>query len=226
MNSRSATSNTRTARTWARAVAAVGATGVVAVGLVACSNGEEPTDVPGTTPSVITGDQAPPGEVTVPGGSSEKVGAVAKLVDAKNNEVGTAIFTPEGAAVKVTVEVTKGVAAGFHGLHLHSNGVCDPSTTEPFSSAGGHLQVDGHTGHPSSGDLVSLNVLKNGTGTTITTTDAVTLSQIVGKSIVIHEKPDNFGNIPTRYAPSPDQTTMKTGDAGPRLACGVITAKE
>ncbi|MFW0789317.1 superoxide dismutase family protein [Gordonia sp. CPCC 205333] len=226
MKNRTATSNTRNARTWARVATAVGATGVVALGLAACSNGEEPTDVPGTTPSVITGDQAPPGDVKSSDGESEKAGAVAKIVDTKNNVVGTALFAPEGGGVKVTIEVTKGVAAGFHGLHLHSNGVCDPSTSEPFSSAGGHLQVAGHTGHPSSGDLVSLNVLKNGTGTTVTTTDAVTLSQIVGKSIVIHEKPDNFANIPSRYAPSADQTTMNTGDAGPRLACGVIAAKE
>ena len=47
-------------------------------------------------------------------------------------------------------------------------------------------------------------------------------------SIVIHAGADNFGNIPAdRYnqvngAPGPDQTTMMTGDAGKRVACGVI----
>jgi Cu-Zn family superoxide dismutase len=49
-----------------------------------------------------------------------------------------------------------------------------------------------------------------------------------GTSIVIHAGADNFGNIPAdRYnqvngAPGPDQTTMSTGDAGKRVACGVI----
>ena len=51
-----------------------------------------------------------------------------------------------------------------------------------------------------------------------------------GTSIMIHAGADNFGNIPAdRYnqvngAPGPDQTTMSTGDAGKRVACGVIGA--
>jgi Cu-Zn family superoxide dismutase len=45
--------------------------------------------------------------------------------------------------------------------------------------------------------------------------------------VIVHEKADNFANIPTRYAlpdnaPVPDQTTLSTGDAGARVACGVI----
>lgn len=213
-------------RSVTRAVAAVGASGAVVLGLAACSNGEVPSDVKGTTPSVVTGIQAPPGDLVATDGPSEKVGAVANLIDTKNNVVGTATFAPTGTGVRVTVEVTKGIPAGFHGLHIHSNGVCDPSGAKPFTSAGGHLQVAGHTGHPSSGDLVSLNVLKNGTGTTVTTTDAVHLNDIVGKSIVIHAMADNFGNIPSRYNPPADEETMNTGDAGGRIACGTIEAKE
>ena len=63
----------------------------------------------------------------------------------------------------------------------------------------------------------------DGTGETVTTTDSVNLNQVAGKSIIIHEKPDNFANIPERYAPEgPDEDTRSTGDAGSRLACGVI----
>lgn len=228
MNNRSATHPTagnRAARSWVRTAAALGVTGVAALGIAACSNGQVPSDVKGTTPSVITGNQAPPGDIERTGAPAAESGAVAELIDTKKNVVGTAIFVPEGAGVKVTVEVTKGLPAGFHGLHIHSNGTCDPSTSEPFSSAGGHLQVNGRTGHPSSGDLVSLNILENGTGTTVTTTGAVTLADVIGKSIVIHEKPDNFGNIPDRYRPSADMQTMNTGDAGSRIACGVIERK-
>ena len=46
---------------------------------------------------------------------------------------------------------------------------------------------------------------------------------------MIHAGPDNFGNIPSaRYTnvvpgqPVPDETTLNTGDAGGRIACGVI----
>jgi Cu-Zn family superoxide dismutase len=41
--------------------------------------------------------------------------------------------------------------------------------------------------------------------------------------VIIHALPDNFGNIPQRYAPEgPDQITRDTGDSGPRIACGTV----
>ncbi len=218
--------NRLSASPWLRIAAMVGTASVATIALASCSPGEEPSDVKGTTPQVVTGDQAPAGEATAPSNSGGHAGAVATLIDTKNKTVGRAVFSSAGSSVKVTVTVNEGIAAGFHGMHLHSNGVCDPSTSEPFTSAGGHLQVPGHTGHPSSGDLVSINVLANGSGSTVTTTDAVKIDQIVGKSIVIHEKPDNFANIPNRYSPPADEKTMTTGDAGARLACGVISAQE
>jgi len=49
-----------------------------------------------------------------------------------------------------------------------------------------------------------------------------------GTALMIHANSDNFANIPSRYAQSdgttgPDADTMATGDAGKRVACGVIT---
>ncbi|MDL9946687.1 superoxide dismutase family protein [Gordonia sp. ABSL11-1] len=213
-----------------RTLAVLASAGIVGGALAACTPDEPPTDAPGTTPSVVTGNQAPPGEVDDADGigSSPKGNATANLIDDDGKTVGEAVFTPSGSSVKVDVRVNaeSGIPAGFHGMHIHQNGVCQTGGSEAFSSAGSHLQVDGRTSHPSSGDLVSINVLKDGTGETVTTTDAVNLEQIVGKAIVIHEKADNFANIPTRYAPAPDEQTMKTGDAGSRLACGVIEAHE
>jgi Cu-Zn family superoxide dismutase len=84
-----------------------------------------------------------------------------------------------------------------------------------------------------SGDLTSLQVRKDGAALLVTTTDAFTKDDLLtgkGTAIVIHAGADNFGNIPAdRYtqvngAPGPDQTTMSTGDAGKRVACGVIGA--
>lgn len=206
-----------------RTLIALASAGAIGTALAACSPNEEPGDAPYTTPSVVTGDQAPPGDLDVVdgiGASPEEQG-VAEILDTDGNRVGTATFAPSGSSVKVTVKVTGGLDAGFHGMHLHTNGVCE----DDFSSAGGHLQVDGNTDHPASGDLVSLNVLADGTGETVTTTDAVTLDDIVGKAIIIHENADNFANIPTRYAPAPDAETLATGDAGARIACGVIEAQ-
>ncbi|MFW0783169.1 superoxide dismutase family protein [Gordonia sp. CPCC 206044] len=226
----SSTSRSATAARTRRTLAVLAAAGIAGAALAACTPDEPVSDTPGTTPSVVTGNQAPPGDVddadNVP--ASPEGEATASLENASGKAVGTATFTPSGSSVKVDVRVNadSGLSAGFHGMHMHQNGVCQGSGSEPFQSAGGHLQVAGHSGHPSSGDLVSINILKDGTGETVTTTDAVNLGQIVGKSIIIHEKADNFANIPTRYAPAPDQQTMSTGDAGSRVACGVIETGE
>jgi Cu-Zn family superoxide dismutase len=96
-------------------------------------------------------------------------------------------------------------------------------------SAGGHFVAPGH--EHGSGDLTSLEVRKDGGALLETTTDGFTKADLLagaGTSIVIHAGADNFGNIPSdRYnqvngTPGPDQTTMMTGDAGKRVACGVI----
>lgn len=208
--------------------------------LTACSPGEEPSSQQGTTPAVVSGDQAPnnlginereAGASPTESGNAEPSGSglTASLISPGGARVGEATFSTEGSAVRVDVKVTSGITPGFHGLHIHAVGKCENNSVAPtggapgaFLSAGGHFQVDGRTGHPASGDLVSINVTGAGTGETVTTTSAFTLSQIAGKSIMIHSGPDNFANIPTRYAPAPDQETLSTGDAGTRVACGVI----
>lgn len=127
----------------------------------------------------------------------------------------------------VTVETTGGgiLAPGSHGMHIHSAGKCEGD----FASAGGHLQVAGHTGHPSSGDLTPLNIRGDGTGKVVATTDAFTESALKGpqgSALIIHQGPDNFANIPPRYThdgvPGPDAETLATGDAGGRVACAVL----
>ncbi|WP_238421775.1 superoxide dismutase family protein [Gordonia sp. 'Campus'] len=212
-----------------RALAALVSAGLIGVALAGCSPDQEPTDVPGTTPSVVTDQPLPPGaEDDVDGEPNGQI-AVAEIKDTSGKVVGKATIsaaTESEKPVTISVQVNAGdLPAGFHGMHIHENGSCDAGSggSQAFTSAGGHLQVDGNTSHPSSGDLVSINILEDHTGRTVTTTDAVTLEQLIGKSIMIHEKPDNFGNIPAdKYPGGPNPDTLKTGDAGPRIACGVI----
>ena len=106
--------------------------------------------------------------------------------------------------------------------------MASPATSTPRAA---HFQVPGHSGHPASGDLTSLQVREDGTAELVTTTDAFTAEDLQAgakTAIIIHEKADNFANIPPeRYqqvngTPPPDETTMATGDAGKRVACGVI----
>ncbi|AOW93279.1 superoxide dismutase [Rhodococcus sp. WMMA185] len=211
---------------------------IAAFGLAACSNSEEPSDIPGTTPPVWTG-AADPGAVGAPGdapsdshGSGGAGVATATLRDADGAEVGSVTFRQDGDHVTVTTSV-EDQTPGFHGFHVHSIGACEPNSVAPtggepgdFLSAGGHFQVDGRSGHPASGDLTSIQVLADGTAELVTTTDSFTVEDLengdTGTAIMIHAGPDNFGNIPARYAPAPDQVTLDTGDAGARVACGVI----
>lgn len=57
-------------------------------------------------------------------------------------------------------------------------------------------------------------------------TDSFTVDELLdadGSAVIIHAGPDNYANIPTRYSTSgPDAVTLATGDAGARIACGVI----
>jgi superoxide dismutase, Cu-Zn family len=160
---------------------------------------------------------------------------------ADGTQVATATFAFEPGYATITVETTGTgkLSPGFHGVHIHSVGKCEGNSVSPaggspgdFNSAGGHFQVPGHSGHPASGDLSSLRVRQDGSGVLVTTTDAFTEDDLLAgqqTAIIIHENADNFANIPPeRYnqvngTPGPDETTMATGDAGKRVACGVIT---
>ena len=210
----------------------------------ACAPNEPVATQPGTTPPVWTGSPPPAGQE---GEGAESTTAAtgetltADLKTADGTSVATAEFVFSGGYATVTVKTTASgqLTPGFHGMHIHSVGKCEPASVAPtggapgdFNSAGAHFQVGGHSGHPASGDLSSLQVRADGSAMSVTTTDAFTAADLEAgtkTAIIIHEKADNFANIPPeRYqqvngTPGPDETTMATGDAGKRVACGVIS---
>lgn len=203
----------------------------------ACAPNEPVATEPGTTPPVWTGSPSPTAEAGHGSEGAHGSGAsgetlTANLATADGTEVATATIEFTDGFATVTVETTTAgeLTPGFHGLHIHQVGTCEGD----FTSAGGHFQAEGHAGHPSSGDLSSLQVRSDGSAKLVTTTDAFTAEDLLAGSktaIVIHEKADNFGNIPAeKYqqvngTPGPDQQTLATGDAGGRVACGVISAE-
>ncbi|AEV71860.1 Cu/Zn superoxide dismutase [Mycolicibacterium rhodesiae NBB3] len=227
-----------------KTVAVAASFAVPALVLSACSAPEQPATSPGTTPSVWTGSPAPSAQPGEHGGGQEGQASGETLKADLKSPDGTTVAKAEiafsGNYATITVESAEpgALAPGFHGLHIHSVGKCEANSVAPtggapgdFNSAGGHLQVAGHTGHPMSGDLTSLQVREDGSAMLVTTTDAFTAEDLTGEAgtaIIIHEKADNFANIPPeRYqqvngAPPPDETTLATGDAGKRVACGVI----
>lgn len=159
------------------------------------------------------------------GGSSEFV----TLYGVSGEEVGWVKMRERHG--KIVVKGTAhGLTPGFHGFHVHATGLCEAAApTGPFTTAGGHYAgaLPNHGDH--AGDLPSLLVTADGHAWTTFLTDRFTLDELRdadGSAVMVHAGRDNFANIPTRYTaagvPGPDATTLATGDAGGRVACGVI----
>lgn len=210
--------------------------------LGACSTPQYASSVPGTTPAIWTGSPSPSGAKGAEAGPAEVPSVTTHLKAPDGTQVAVAKFEFDNGYATVTIETTANgvLAPGFHGVHIHKVGKCEPNSVAPnggapgdFLSAGGHFQVSGHAGEPASGDLTSLQVRKDGSGTLVTTTDAFAMEDLLTgqkTAIIIHAGADNFANIPaerynqTNGTPGPDDMTMSTGDAGKRVACGVIGA--
>lgn len=152
-------------------------------------------------------------------GAKAAEGATAKTtLESKSGSTvtGTATFTEvSGGGVSVHVHVEK-APPGTHGLHVHDKGDCSaPDAT----SAGGHFNPGGmpHAGPMAekrhAGDLGNIEIGADGKGDLDTKTDMLTVkagpNSVVGRSVIFHEKAD-------------DLTTQPTGNAGGRLACGVV----
>jgi len=131
-----------------------------------------------------------------------------------SNVTGTVTFTAEGDSVKVVADIS-GLTPGKHGFHIHEFGDCSaPDAT----SAGGHFNPSKHQhGAPSdterhAGDLGNIEADASGKVHLEITDKVMKLSgddSIVGHAVIVHEKAD-------------DLKTQPTGNAGGRVACGVI----
>ncbi|GGR47378.1 Cu-Zn family superoxide dismutase [Nocardioides luteus] len=164
--------------------------------------------------------------------SGERNEVTAKLADPGGKNVGTVEIDEDDGDAQVSVRV-KGLPEGYHGFHVHTTGKCeadsaapdDPAKTGDFLSAGGHLNPDDSAHGEHLGDLPALLIRSDGTGE-LEFTGPFTLDDLRdddGSAVMIHASPDNYANVPERYAPKgPDEDTTKTGDAGDRIACAVI----
>ncbi len=173
-------------------------------------------------------------DATDPAASSEqsREGAIdVAMANADGDEVGTVTLVPEEGKVRVEAEL-QGLEPGFHGFHVHDSGRCEPEAPEgAFTTAKGHLAGGGDVHGEHAGDIPSLYVTKDGTASLNVLLDGFTTEQLMaddGAAIMVHGDPDNFAHVPDRYTssqaeePGPDEDTRKTGDAGARVACGVV----
>jgi Cu-Zn family superoxide dismutase len=141
--------------------------------------------------------------------------------------VGTATLTKLGGKVLVSASV-RGLAAGFHGFHVHTVGSC---VAPAFTSAGAHFNPKGVGHGQHAADFPALLVNADGTGEARFKTDRFAIADLFdadGSALVVHANADNLANIPARYHShtedkfGPDSATLATGDAGDRAACGVL----
>lgn len=152
------------------------------------------------------------------------VGAVTILRTVSGDAVGQVTLSQAGNKLLIQADVV-GLPPGFHGFHVHTTGDCDPATGAPFSSAGGHLNPGGDLHGQHAGDLPMIDVSADGNGSLRVITDRFNWDDLFdgdGSAVVLHAAPDNYAHIPSRYGAEPDATTLATGDAGGRIACGVL----
>ena len=149
----------------------------------------------------------------------EPLRATAALQPTKGSKTfGEATFEQVGGKVKVTIFVQGLRPDREHGLHIHEKGDC---SSGDGMSTGGHFNPQGkpHGRHTDAnrhaGDLPSLKAGKDGRGKVDVELDIITVgsgpTDIIGRGLIVHADPDDF-------------TTQPTGNAGARIACGVIKA--
>lgn len=120
---------------------------------------------------------------------------------------GEVLFYQEKRAVLVTAKIS-GLPdnnSGFHGFHIHEGRGCEGAD---FPNTGGHFNPE-NTQHPThAGDLPPLLAF-DGNAFMQVKTNRFRVCDVIGRTVIIHENADDF-------------RTQPSGDAGKKIACGVI----
>lgn len=135
------------------------------------------------------------------------------------NIYGFVVFTDMGNGTDVFIELTglppyqkrgnNQNPIGPHAFHIHEKGNCTiGNSADPFQKAGGHWNPSNQSHGNHAGDLPVI-FSNNGYTRMNVFTDKFRVQEVIGKTVIIHESPDDY-------------RTQPAGDAGKRLACGVI----
>jgi Cu-Zn family superoxide dismutase len=145
-----------------------------------------------------------------------KPGAVAKIKgsDKYPKVNGTASFYPTFGGTLVVAEVfglpteKEKCSNGIFAFHIHEGTQCTGNANDPFAAAGGHYNPEGCEHPHHAGDLPPL-FGNNGYAWSCVFTDRFSVNDVMGRTVIIHRNVDDF-------------TTQPAGNAGEKIACGVI----
>ncbi|WP_164217015.1 superoxide dismutase family protein [Virgibacillus sp. YIM 98842] len=165
-------------------------------------------------------DEAGSTDEEMPDNAAAEEEVLVSMEDAEGNVVATATLTEGDEGVNILLDA-EGLPAGTKGFHIHENAECE---APDFESAGGHYNpTDANHGFddpdgPHAGDLPNIEIQEDGTASEEVTADMVTLDREGenslyadgGTALVIHSDADDYVSQPA-------------GDAGNRIACGVIS---
>ena len=141
-----------------------------------------------------------------------------EMKDGKGQSVGTAVLTEKGTGVQIKLNV-KGLPPGEHAVHIHGVAKCEGPA---FTTAGGHFNPDmkkhglENPDGPHAGDMPNFTVTAKGTS------KATVMDPRVNLGSDMHSVFSNGGTALMIHAKADDLKTDPTGNAGDRIACGII----
>ena len=153
--------------------------------------------------------------------AAQKATVKVDLSDGQGKSVGTAELSPAAKGVSINLNLMN-LTPGEHAIHVHTAAKCEGPA---FASAGPHLNPDmKHHGlqnpdGPHAGDMPNFTVAADGTAKTTVVAPGVTMGDdshsvfsAGGTALVIHANADDMKSDPA-------------GNAGARVACGLIVKK-